>query len=156
MAGRPKTPMYEYDPKGKFVQAYETRQEVFDKYYQGAKRPLIREGKEYGLLPNGHYICDKRIGRDRIEQLQRIEASKYVAKRELVKDTPVSAYNVAGEKIATFASVFHASVLTGINQNTIHRSADTRIKRSKRYTRKKLDLFFKYENNSVTLQETNQ
>lgn len=147
MAGRPKVKMYEYDVKGKFVQEYETQTDVFEKYYEGKKRPLVREGKEYGLLPNGHYICEKRIGRNRIEQLQRIENSKYVPHRK-EKLGKIACYNLKGQKIAVFRSLHIASVLTGISRNTILSSAAQREdENGKRFT-KHIELFFRFEENS--------
>lgn len=149
MAGRPKMKMYEYDNNGKFIQIYETQQDVFNKYYKGRKRPLLREGKEYGILPNGHYICDKQIGRDRIQKIQRIEGSKYVA-RASEKKRPVAVYNLAGEKIATFRSIYMASVLTNIDYTSIQHSARATPKTKKKFTRN-LELIFRYDDNIVTL-----
>jgi len=149
MAGRPKIKMYEYTSEGYFVREYNSIQEVFNKYYEGKKRPLIYKDNKYAYLPNGNLICTSRLGRDNILKIKRIKASIYVpnAKENRRK---IVVYNLASEPIATFRSAHIASVLTGIDRATIDSSIKASPKRTKKYS-KTTELVFKYENDIVSL-----
>jgi hypothetical protein len=141
MAGRPKMKMYEYDQNGRFVCEYPTQYEVFVKYYEGKKRPLIRKGEQYAILPNGHFIANYRIGRERLMYYEKAKASKYVSTAGEIRKNVV-AYNLLGERVATFRSVHMAALITGIGRSTIVAALRPS---SKRKTTKSLDLLFRYE-----------
>jgi hypothetical protein len=142
MPGRPKKRVYEYDRNGKFLRTYDSQQEVFDAYYEGKKRPLIREGKEFAVTPAGTYVSNYRIGREKLRVLNRIENSKYVAQAN-EKRVPEDCYNLAGERIASFRSVCMASRLTGISLKTISAACESNPQIYKKYS-KKHDLLFRY------------
>lgn len=148
MSGRAKVKIYEYNKLGKLIRIYNTIQEVFDEYYEGKKRPLFFERKSkdgrYSETPADTIISKERLGRDFIRKEMRINKSKYVVKSVLEKKQPISAYNLLGEKIATFRSILIASILTGIDIKTISYSVKRPTTSRKKHT-KSVELLFKYE-----------
>lgn len=141
MAGRPKTPMYEYTREGNFVKKYESKQEVFDLYYEGKKRPLCNARKfNFAELPNDNLLFEKRIYRDDIVNLLKALSSKFVTNE---KSEPIAAYNLLGEKVASFRSLYMASLITGIPISTI-RNHLMPNKKFRKHTRT-VELLFKYE-----------
>ena len=116
MAGRPKTPVYQYDANGKYLQTFESRNAVFDKYYDGKKGNLFPNGI-YKLLPDGTYATKERLGREGLRKAKKIMEDPFC---DVKPFKPVGMYNLKNEKIAVFSSVYIASLVTGINYSTIH------------------------------------
>ena len=127
MAGRSKTPVYQYDAEGKYLQTFETRNAVFQKYYDGKKGDLFPNGV-YKPLPDGTYVTKERIGRDGLLKAIAIENDPLCDEK---KDVPIAFYNRTGKKIAVFSSLHVAAQLTGKDYNLLRRN----ITRSQKYIR---------------------
>ena len=117
MSGRPKVKVYQYNNIGEYMREYETMSEVFNKYFDGKKGDLFH-GKEYRELPDGTFVSYYRIGREGLRQQRRIDENKYCFDQATHK--PFSIYNLKGEKISSFKSVYHASLLTGMFHTAIN------------------------------------
>ena len=67
MSGKPKQKQYQYSSLEdglKFLRTFDSRQQVCDLYYDGAKMPFYQDGNIYYKLPNDTYICKERLGRE--------------------------------------------------------------------------------------------
>lgn len=140
MAGREKIKIFEYSKDGKFLKEYESISELRNKYFSNdrGKRPLIRKN-EYSTLPNGNYISTYRLGRDKIEFLNRRSKSKFINIKK--SNSIIECYNLDNIKIATFVDINIASKLTNIPLTTIYHQLN-----NGKGTPKK-DLIFKYREN---------
>ena len=67
MSGRQKQKQYQYSSLEdglKYLRSFESRQDVYDLYYDGSKIPFYQDGNVYYKLPNDTYICNERLGRE--------------------------------------------------------------------------------------------
>jgi hypothetical protein len=150
MAGRAKIKLYEYSTDGEFMAEYESKQAVFNKFFQGKKRPLLNYGEEYMITPDGTILTEVRFGREAVLRIMRMRKSVYIPKRTLTDNNPVDVYNLKGEKIATFNSTYTAAVMTGIPRSSIESSLKAAPTVRKQFT-KSLELIFKYSPKVVSL-----
>ena len=116
MAGKPKLKIYQYSSEYKYLRAFETQSEVFDKYYEGKKGRLFTN-PDFRELPDGTFVSPYRIGRDRLRQLVIIDNDPLCQIN--AKDKSVAFINRKNKTIATFSSIRVAEQLTGIDYSTI-------------------------------------
>lgn len=123
MSGRKPIKVYQYDNNGKFLKVYNSISEVRSEYFSEdiGKRPIFGSkdyNKDYTFLDDNTLIALNRIGRDAVKLLFKIRDSKYIPKRK-IKKQEIECYNLEGELLCTFTSIFAASVLTNIPMNRI-------------------------------------
>lgn len=121
-SGLEKINLYQYDKKGKFLQKYNSQQELRNKYYPNdkSKRPLLRSKRakfNYDILPDGTFYSNEKIGR-KIVTFEKIINSKFVT-NQVQSNIPIDVFNIIGEKIATFQNHYIASLLTNISYGVI-------------------------------------
>jgi hypothetical protein len=148
MAGRLKIKCYEYNPEGKYLQEYESIQEVRAKYFPDdlGKRPLLETGKEdYFQLDNENFIANYRIGRDNLRKLEKIRNCLYCSTNNNRDDKEIEVFNLRGELIATFKNAYITSLITKIPSSTLHHRLYSRDK--SKNTQNRDNLVFKYKQN---------
>lgn len=146
MAGRAKIKCYEYNSEGKYLQEYESQQEVRNKYFSSdiGKRPLLKSGiEDYFKLQNGNFIANYRIGRDKLIKLERIKNCIYCNDSGNIKNQEVEVYNLKNELIATFKNSHFTSVMLKIDLSTLHSRVNSIS--NIRNTPNKDNLEFKYK-----------
>lgn len=143
-SGREKVKMYQYDSKGKYLRSYESLQEVRDEYYSldKGKKPLLLRGYKYGVLPDDTYISNYKIGRDELLRQERVRNCPFCHKDKRSKK--FSVYNLVGERIAGFSSIFVASKLLDVPHVVIHTRLNSRASVRKSLPQKD-NLIFKYD-----------
>ena len=115
--GKPRLKIYQYDSDFKYMRAYDTQTEVFDKYYGKGIKGRLFTNEHYKALPDGTYVSTYRIGRKGLEYWTRVYTSVYCTKYK--GDKPFSAYNFLGEKVATFSNVRVFAQMTSIPYDTV-------------------------------------
>lgn len=95
---RAKIKQYQYssiDDGCKYLRTYESITEIHKEYYDGRKYPLYQLNDFYHELPNGTYISDFRIGRDRlIKEIRRTNDPTCYKRSD---DKVIKIYNSMGE-----------------------------------------------------------
>ena len=142
MAVLPKQKIYQYDTNGKFLKTYESKSELL-KSYSMTKGNLFG-GKEYRRLPDNTYVTFKRIGRDRIVNLVRIDNCPYCHKSD-PRSRTVEVYNLRNEKIAEFDSISTCAKMTGFNHSIILRQCNNPKTSHFRKTAPTGNLIFKFK-----------
>lgn len=137
MSGKPKVKIYQYSSEFKYMRSYESQSEVFNKYYDGKKGDLF-QNKQYKELPDGTFVSWYKIGREGLRRHTRIDNCPFCTKN--ITDRSFSAYNLKGEKIATFSSIRVFQHMTNIPINTVYNS----LTKGKGFAQKK-NLIYKWD-----------
>lgn len=113
--GREAKPVHVYDETGKYVRTFESQAE-FTKHYDISK-PIMSQHKDeliYKIHYTEFYASNVKVGRDAIRLFVKKSNSPYIRKNEVKSnyvEKEVECYNLEGEVIATFKSVYHLRAL---------------------------------------------
>ena len=140
MGGYPKQKQYQYNPDGSFVRDYESKSKVCDEY--GLKKGNFYNSLNYRKLSDGTYIVPKRVGRQAIVKIHKIENCKFCNTNTTKRSKPVEVYNLLGEKLAEFTNIGIMEKMTNLDGATIHNQANSKHKSLPKQTN---SLIFKYK-----------
>tara|TARA_R110000868_G_scaffold177798_3_gene416923 strand:+ start:3714 stop:4136 length:423 start_codon:yes stop_codon:yes gene_type:complete len=139
MSGRPKQKQYQYSKEGKFLKEYDSLTNAENAYK--LTKGNFYSGKEYRLMPDETFICNRRVGRDAIIKFYRIEKCPFCKKNDKRSKT-IEVFNLLGEKLAEFNSLATLGKMTGKNIVTIFSRTSTG---NKYLSKNGDDLIYKYK-----------
>lgn len=144
MSGRVPIKVYQYDNEGKFLKTFNSMSEVRVQYFPNdiGKRPLFGSRdyiKDYTILNDNTLISLNRIGRQKVKFLFKLHDNKYVPKKKIIKQE-IECYNLAGDLLGTFTSIFAASILCNIPFAMVHKQLNRNTG-----TGQNRNLIFKYK-----------
>lgn len=127
--GRPSKKVHKYSPEGKFVKSYSSIAEFAREH--GLSKNLFSHSSwnTDGIyeLSDGSIVAIEKIGRVGVRKYQEYKRSPYVGQGKTIAITThkksnkgkVRMYDLDGDLMAEFTSIFHVAKLTDIHESTI-------------------------------------
>lgn len=143
--GREKQTVYQYadaTENYRYIRSYESKREVFVKYFDGKIGELFHNGA-YKRLPDGTIVTNKKLGRVGLVKLIREKEDPTIFKRN--DDKPIYIFNGKQELVGTISNI---RVLEAILEDSpaVVRNKLSRNKQFARTHFKGLNYLYDYDN----------